>query len=333
MSPKIKNFFKNGALFMGTLFLCFLALELALKLAGYGNVEIYEPDPLLYWRNAPNQNAWTTVERKRFRTNSKYTRGPEFSEVKPPNTLRIMTLGDSRTFGWGLADDETWSALLEKYLQEKIGSSRKVEVINAGVNSWSFAQMNIYFREIGVKYQPDFVLLGDANLWTQFSEKNSPEFVRSFMRRVAIKNFLRRFATYHYILEIKLRDAYDKYRARFIPVDPKHDTLFKDQQQKDPASFFEHSIEEFCQTALTNKVQPVVLFFPIVPDLQDKSKSWAWQAKTKVCERMNVPLVDLTPVIAPKGESIYLKDPVHFTVEGNIIIAKTVTDAIYKLLK
>ena len=221
MNVKFKNFLKNAALVIGTFVFCFVALEVVLRIAGYGRVEVYQPDPMLYWKNLPNQDSFTTVNRKRFVTNSKGTRGEEFSEEKPPNTIRIMTLGDSRTFGWGLGEDETWSAVLEKLLQERVEPPTQVEVINAGVNSYSFAQMNVYFREIGVKYDPDFVVLGDANLWTQFSENNSPEFVKTFMRSVRLKNLLRRSAIYHYFLEIKMRDAYTKARALFIPVDPK----------------------------------------------------------------------------------------------------------------
>src|SRR5262249_4809931 len=148
------------------------------------------------------------------------TRGPEFTPQKPPNTLRIVSLGDSRTFGWGWAENETYSGRLAALLQAHLPPPERVEVINGGVNAWSFPQMLVFFRERALSYSPDFGLIGDANLWTQFSEQNSPEFVKKFMRRVQLKNFLRHFALYHYFVEVKLSQVYDRYRTKFVPVDP-----------------------------------------------------------------------------------------------------------------
>jgi hypothetical protein len=162
-----------------------------------------------------------------LRINSLGTRGPEFQPAKPPGTIRILSFGDSRTFGWGLAEGQTYSAQLEQMLQEKIGPGRKVEVINAGVNGWSYHQMSAYFRDVGLGYHPDLVIVGEGNGWTQFSEKSSPGFSKKFMWRVRLKNVLRRSAIYHYAVEIKLKDFYERHRANFVPVDPNQDPYFK----------------------------------------------------------------------------------------------------------
>jgi hypothetical protein len=81
--------------------LCVVVGEVTLHLMGYGNLEVYDPDPRLYWRLRPNQNCYTKVNHQRVRINSLGTRGPEFQPSKPPQTIRILSLGDSRTFGWG----------------------------------------------------------------------------------------------------------------------------------------------------------------------------------------------------------------------------------------
>ena len=228
-----KRLLQNLAL-SGTVFLlCIVALELVLRLCGYGNLEIYQPDPKLYWKLKPNQDCYTKIGHQPVHINSQGTRGPEFQTEKPANTVRILSLGDSRTFGWGLADEETYSRRLEQMLQAYVGAGKKIEVINAGVNAWSYPQMLVYFRDFGLKYRPDLVILGEGNWWTQFSEKNSPEFVRQFMWRVRLKNFLRRFAIYHFVVEVKLQALVQQYRVKFIPVSPKQDTLFREQQQSD----------------------------------------------------------------------------------------------------
>jgi lysophospholipase L1-like esterase len=300
--------------------------EIALRLQGYGNLEIYAPDPRLFWRLKPNQNCYTKVDHKPVHINSHGTRGPEFETAKPPGTFRILSLGDSRTFGWGLTENETYSAKLGQMLQDSRGMSNRVEVINAGVNGWSYQQMLVYFREDGLAMHPDAVLIGEANLWTQFSEHSTPEFVRKFIWRVRLKNLLRRSAIYHYAIELKLKDFYERHRAKFIPIDPNQDPFFKEQQQKDPNAVFRTAIHDLCSLARSNGVQPMLLFLPVLGDLQNTNASDVLQIKRSVSESLDVPLIDMTELLQPGGgRCLYLEgDPVHFNVDGNRIIAETI---------
>lgn len=262
--------------------------------------------------------------------NSHGTRGPEFSDAKPADTLRILSLGDSRTFGWGLTERETYSAELGRLLEEKLksaGKPRRVEVINSGVNAWSFQQMLVFYRDFATAWKPDVVLIGEGNLWTQFSERNSQEFAEKFMSRVRLKNFLRRFALYHYIVEVKLNDFYARHRTKFIPVDPKQDSLFKEQQQSDPNAAFREAVEGICRAAQTNGAMPVLLFLPRLDELTTTNEVPIRTIKQDLAGRLNVPLVDVTPEIAPRGNALYLDaDPVHFNAEGNAIIAQKILE-------
>ena len=309
----------------GVFLACMGVFEGVLHLMGYGNLEIYEPDPHLYWKLRSNQHCFTKVNHQAVRINALGTRGPEFQVSKPLGTLRILSLGDSRTFGWGLSEEETYSGRLQQMLQEKLGSSKNVEVINAGVNGWSYPQMLVYFRDVALAYHPDFVILGEANSWTQFSEKNSSDFVRKFMLRVRLKNLLRRSAIYHYAIELKLKDFYERHRTKFIPVDPKQDQFFKEQQQKDPDALFRSAIEDLCGLALSNHVQPVLLFLPALEDLTATNSSSIFKIKQVAARKLNVPLADPTADLQGGGKSLYLEDdPIHFNAEGNRIIAEAI---------
>ena len=338
---------QNLALSSGVFLMCGLLCEVVLRIAGYGNLEIYEPDARLYWRLKPNQDCYTKVDRRPVHINSRGTRGSEFAGEKPANTIRSLSLGDSRTFGWGLADDETYSSRLEKSLQQFLESAaatngaqgvarsvaRRVEVINAGVNAWSYPQMMVFYRDVAVAWQPDFVILADANLWTQFSEMNDPEFVRKFMSRVRLKNFLRRFALYHYVVEVRLKEFYERNRTKFIPVDPRQDQLFKDQQQKDPDAAFREAIEGICRTAGTNQVPIMLVFLPTLDELQSMNPSPVLRAKRVVSAKLAVPLVDLSPDLAA-GKALYLDaDPVHLNAQGNEIVARRLFDIISAQLR
>ena len=318
-----KRLLQNLALSCAVFFLCAAAFEIALRFCGYGNLEIYQPDPKLYWKLKPDQDCYTKIGHNPIHINSQGTRGPEFQTKKPAGTIRILSLGDSRTFGWGLTDEETYSRRLERLLQAHVGGGKQVEVINAGVDAWSYPQMLVYFRDIGLKYQPDFVVLGEANLWTQFSEKNSPEFVRQFMWRVRLKNFLRHFAIFHFVVEVQLQKFYQQERTKFIPVDPKQDALFKEQQQSDPGAVFREAIEGMCRVAQTNHIQPILVYFPDFKEFSTTNRTDIFEVKRTAAEKFGIPLVDLFANLKPSGNKLYLEaDPVHLNPQGNEMVAE-----------
>ena len=331
---RLKNLARNLALSMVSFGLCFLLAEVAFRVMGYGNLEVYSPDPKVYWRLKPNQDCYTKIGRKPVHINSHGTRGGEFQIPKPQKTVRILCLGDSVTFGWGLSEDETYAKILERQLQAEIKDGRKIEVINAGVNAWSYPQLSIYLREYGLRFEPDYVVLAGANLWTQFSEDSSPEFVKKFMWRVRLKNFLRRFALYHYIVEVQLEDFYQKHRAKFVPVDPKQDQMFKEQQKSDPDAYFREAIQRFCEIAITNGVKPVVLHTPVQTDLKNGVEGPVVPSKREIADKLKIPFVDPSTEMKAKADSLYLEaDPVHFNAEGSEIIARELSEALLNLIR
>ena len=83
--------------------------------------------------NRPNADFWhTSVDGSwQFITNSKGFRNTkEFTYQKPANTLRVLSLGDSHTQGHEVRQDLTFSAILERFLNQH---NPPAEVINTGV--------------------------------------------------------------------------------------------------------------------------------------------------------------------------------------------------------
>jgi hypothetical protein len=177
------------------------------------------------------------------------------------------------------------------------------------------------------------VILAEANLWTQFSEQNSPEFVDQFLGRVRLKNFLRRFALHHFFIEVQLQEFYQRHRTKFIPVDPKQDELFKEQQQDDPDKLFREAIQSLCVTAQSNGVTPILLYLPTVSDLGTTNESSVLRVKRKLASELAVPLVDLKPDLKPQGKALYLEaDPVQLNAQGNGMVAERLFESITRLL-
>ncbi len=121
------------------------------------------------------------------------------------------------------------------------------------------------------------------------------------MGRVRLKNFLRRFAIYHYVVEVQLQGVYQRYKTKFIPVDPTQDGLFKEQQQKDPYAVFRAAIDGVCAVALSHGVKPVLLHLPIEDELKPGVASGMLKVKSEVSRARKVPLVDLTPACPAGG--------------------------------
>jgi hypothetical protein len=93
-----------------------------------------------------------------LRTNHLGMRGGPISKAKPKDTLRILCLGDSVTFGLGVDEESTFVALLERQLNERSGA-RHTEVLNGAVPGWGGMDELLYLRDEGMSLEPDVVLL------------------------------------------------------------------------------------------------------------------------------------------------------------------------------
>lgn len=81
---------------------------------------------------------------------------------KQRNVFRIVTLGDSFTFGQYVNTKENWTELLEKklniYLAKLTSSCNKIEIINLGVPGYDIDCAAERYKSKGLKYNPDLIL-------------------------------------------------------------------------------------------------------------------------------------------------------------------------------
>lgn len=122
---------------------------------GFIGTEFVKYDPDLLWSMCPKTRRLDkrgTV----YSINEYGLRTPSF-DPKKADEYRILSLGESSTFGIGVADNETYSALLEQALnrQSPRGGYR---VINAGVSAYSSTQSVRYLELRGLFFDPDAVL-------------------------------------------------------------------------------------------------------------------------------------------------------------------------------
>jgi lysophospholipase L1-like esterase len=122
--------------------------------------DVLENDPVLFWRLKPNLTLPTT---DRFFpgvvSNGQGLRERhEIGLDKPPGEVRVLFLGDSCTFGWGVKEEESIPALVEASLRARFPHAA-IECINAGVPAYSLLQGYLFLKEEGLAYQPDLVVV------------------------------------------------------------------------------------------------------------------------------------------------------------------------------
>jgi hypothetical protein len=79
----------------------------------------------------------------------------EFGSVPPPGTLRILSLGDSFVAGYRVGQKETFSYLLERWINQRYGHA---EVMVSELEEPATALH--FLKKFGLGYHPQIVLLG-----------------------------------------------------------------------------------------------------------------------------------------------------------------------------
>jgi GDSL-like Lipase/Acylhydrolase family len=112
------------------------------------------PDPVLVYRHAPHLAR--TYQGVRVSTNELGFRDRNL-EGKQNGELRIMLLGDSVTFGWGVPVEATFARRLEGHLASRLG--RPVTTVNTGVGSYNTVQEHAVLKTYAQSVDPDLVVL------------------------------------------------------------------------------------------------------------------------------------------------------------------------------
>lgn len=84
--------------------------------------------------------------------NAEGFRGREVQLPKPKGAKRILVLGDSNAFGYGVNEEERFSNLLEQRLAG-------YEIVNLGVFGYGTDQEAILLEREGLRFSPDLVIL------------------------------------------------------------------------------------------------------------------------------------------------------------------------------
>jgi lysophospholipase L1-like esterase len=117
----------------------------------------YRFDPEIRYIPLPNQRGW--IDDGFVTTNSQGFRGPEPASPKPPGRFRVVAVGDSVTFGFGVNDADTFCAQTEQLLRSK-RPGLDLDVVNIAVPGYDTRQEVALLRRNLSRLEPNLVLVG-----------------------------------------------------------------------------------------------------------------------------------------------------------------------------
>ncbi len=140
-----------------------------------------EFDPDLGWRNRPSTSVRIAARGFSYHVtlNERGERGPLRPHAKPAGVKRVVVLGDSTAWGWGVDDERAWTRLVER----ELGGA--VELINLAVPGYGTDQELWTLERAGLAYEPDVVLLALvhndllSNRFAVMQGMNKPVYQRS----------------------------------------------------------------------------------------------------------------------------------------------------------
>src|SRR5439155_23291995 len=138
------------------LLIALVIAEIALRFRRPGEHRSLTADAVLHHRLKPNLR--TRVAGTEFNTNALGLRDREIVRPKPPSVFRVLLQGDSFTEGGGLPVEMTVAKRVEAALNGH-GCRTTVEVVNAGVASYSPILEYLQLKHVSLALQPDLVVL------------------------------------------------------------------------------------------------------------------------------------------------------------------------------
>lgn len=288
--------------------------------------DVFQKDRDLFWRLRPDQVVTSKFfEGKTYRINSLGLRGREVSKVKTKR--RILALGNSCTFGWGVSYEETYVKRLEVFLDGAY------DVINGAIPGYSSFQGRRFFERGLVQLQPDILLI--LFVWndhwaaaSQIADKDQqfpPQAI------IACQNLLSRFHSYRLLKKLLLSGIEQEPDSLFDRKAPIYRVGLED---------FRKNLRDICRLARSKGTTPILLTSPI-PPLATYYPPGARSPMHRFHERYNqvirelsvsdsVDLVDLAREFAHYAD-LYdkaLNDPIHFNAKGHRLAAELLAEHI-----
>ncbi|MCZ6800497.1 MAG: SGNH/GDSL hydrolase family protein [Nitrospirae bacterium] len=308
-----------------------------------------EPSDSLGFTMAPNFEGIGPVS-SWVKTNSQGVRDDvEHSWVKDPGTIRILGIGDSFTFGWGVSLEETFLKKLEHTLKQMTGV--EIETINAGVPQWDLNHYYVYLKNIGIRYSPDIIVLtyffNDIPRSIQETIPADPEYQIGVRKKGGIFgfsyvfNFLKAQADHlrrkNKLARVDFLSTLEARRPELIQQSTRL-LLSNAKQAQTRVSFdiLKTLLKKIQAIAQKNNSHLVVMFVPDVAQTHQPELQYINQVLASLTYEMHIPFADITPVFEsvsdPRIFYFWPRDW-HTNAHGHTKMAEALTPLLCQVLQ
>lgn len=345
-------FVKLSALVVLSTALALGAAEAGLRAVGWrtlpvnpDQLHLWRHDPLLGWAHRPGREG--VFETDQFRThvriNRKGLRDREHSYGRPDDTKRILVIGDSFAWGFGVEEAERFSELLE--------ASMGIEVINAGISGYSTDQSLLWLKSEGARYDYDFVVgvfpgndHYDNHLARNYFIYNKPRFeivgdslalrgvpVPKPPRRLLLERYLRRRSVLANRLSRSLRGSYERALSRSEKALALHTEVFgqpappwallRRGESGDPFGLMRAIVDEVRSVARQNGAGFMMVSTPRYW-IGDEMAGGSYEDLVAAIRSAGILLLDVESLPGFDHASMVIPDDGHWSPEGHVFLAE-----------
>ena len=278
---------------------------------------------------APNQRAFNLATPVTI--NSQGFRGPEL-RGRSETRFRVLCVGDSFTFGYGVSDNDSYPRQLERLLREG-GSERDPEVVNSGVQGYATYHEMDFLESRGLTLQPDAVIL--AVYYNDLEARPEGSYADRYQKELeqAESTLRHRAPRLHWAFRnsAALTLANQIYRARQHGDANQARQTGGEAAESDAAwRSMEEELRRFKQLSEEHGFFPLVMVIPVRFQLAAGGAESRYPGEVlAIAERLGLEAIDLRPVLRAaleQGIDPYLAWDHHHGPEGNRLLAAAVRE-------
>lgn len=327
--PPVKHrTFKTVLIVLIVVLFYFISLEAALQVyVHYNPYQKFIPDPTSGWKINPGiQRYYQKPEGVDSKTLCEMDGllDWEYMRFKEPDAYRILVYGDSQTMAtpWVGDINLTFPKLLQGKLR-KTFPKKRIEVINMGVSGYSSVQGLLFFKNIGLLYNPDCVIvgLGFHDAGQSYAPDKDVTSDNPWVKK--LRSLLYRSQIY-----LLIRKKILQRRAISRDTSKNNRPIYRRVSKED----YRENLKIYEDIGKKNNLLIVFLTVPQVSPDGTAHVDYV-NVMRKSAEDFNVIIIDavrsMSGISLKKQEEYFVKDKVHFNRKGNEFMA----EQIYEIIK
>jgi len=268
------------------------------------------------------------------------------TKEKAPGVVRILGLGDSFMFGWGVQADEIFLKRLETRLKGRV--DRTVETINAGVPGWGLNQYYLFLKQAGMQLSPDLVVLAyfaddlsgppQDSIQPDMRYAGGLEYKGSFMHYSRLFNFLKsishlvreknRPARISYLHDLDARRSEWSQRAAYLMAESSQ------EETERYAGMLKAHLTRLKSLVNDAGSEIVIVYLPDLSQLHHPESQLINRVLLKICQQILIPFADMTSIFERSRDTdryyLWPKDP-HINRVGHEEVAAALEQVICAL--